>query len=203
MGFVANAVALAVAFFAEATLALALLWRVGSWQVHPAELLTRDEGLRVGSYAKELAGYIGDQEIHISFRQEPAFLVFGSAGCEPCEELLEVAAVHPATRSSRLIVFSDDENLTIPPHLAARWESYRFHDERTARIDWRAPVSPYFHLIDAFGRVAAKGVANKPAHLDRLLSLPPASVRISTLEVVDRSGLPRREIQLTAGKDEE
>ncbi len=203
MGFTANAIALGFVFFAEALLAIALLGRVGSWHVHPAELLTRDEGLRLGSSAKEVAGYSGEQEIHVSFGQKPTFLVFGSSGCEPCDGLLKVATTHPATRSARLVVFSDDENLSVPSHLVAHWESYRFHDEKAARADWRAPVSPYFHLIDAFGRVAAKGVANRPAHLDRLLSLPPAGVRISTLEVVGRSNTPNSESQFDVGRNEE
>ncbi len=200
MGWTANVVALALAFFAEGALALALLWRVGSWQMHAAELLTVDEGLRLGSPAKELAGYVGDQEIHIGFGQKPAFLVFASTGCKPCTELLEVATTHPATRATRLVVFSDDEELEIPPHLASHWESYRFHDEKSARVMWRAPVSPYFHLVDQFGRVAAKGVANRPDHLDRLLALPPASVQISTLEVVS-GGNGSRQLQ-SATKEE-
>lgn len=190
MGWTANAVALAVAFLAEAALAFALLWRVGSWHMHAAELLTVDEGLRIGSPAKELAGYLGDEEIHVGFGQMPAFVVFGTTDCKPCGELLEVATTHPATRATRLVVFSDDEKLTIPPHLASHWESYRFHNERSARVTWRAPVSPYFHLIDQFGRVAAKGVANRPDHLDRLLSFPPATVEISTLDHLSGSAEP-------------
>ena len=84
----------------------------------------------------------------------------------------------------RLVYVSDDdETLGIEPDIAGRWEAYRFHDMWRARDQWRAPVAPYFHVIDPDGRVVAKGVANPPAHLDPLLSLVPGgtspSVQIS------------------------
>src|SRR3954466_4731869 len=95
MGFAANALALGFVFLVEAVLGLSLLWRVGSWSMHPAALLTRAEGLREGSRAKEVAGYRGEHDVHVSFGRKPACLVFGSANCKPCNELLEVAAAIP------------------------------------------------------------------------------------------------------------
>jgi hypothetical protein len=177
----ANVVSLSLVLCATGALAFALLWRVSTWQISNADLLNTAEGIRVGDPAPEVAAYAGSQEFHLSFGQRPTLLVFGTSGCEPCDQLLETAAMHPATRGTRLVAVSDKDELDIRPDLIDRWENYRFADEQRARRMWRAPVSPYFHFIDQFGRVAAKGVANRPEHLDRLLQLPPASVRVTTL----------------------
>jgi hypothetical protein len=178
----ANITALWLAWAFATILALGLLWRIGSWQIHPAETLTFDEGLPIGSPAEQLAAYTGDHEIHLSFDGGPVFLVFGNGPCEPCKQLLRSAAVHPATRHMRLVSLSDDDELDVPLETLRHWESYRFHDETQARKHWRAPVSPYFHVIDEFGRIAAKGIANRPEHLDRLLQLAPTPVRVQTLQ---------------------
>jgi hypothetical protein len=87
----------------------------------------------------------------------------------------------------RLVYVGDSEDLHLEPHILARWEVYRFHDERATRERWRAPVSPYFHVVDAAGYVLAKGVANKPDHLDRLLSLRPTAERPSSRWPVESS----------------
>jgi hypothetical protein len=166
-------------------LAVALLWRVGLWSIHPAETLTVDQGLRIGTQAPEIACHIGANDMHLSFRDRVSFVVFGAEECEPCRELIRAAAVHPATRSMRLVYVGDSESLDdIEPELARRWESYRFHDEPTARRQWRAPVSPYFHVIDETGRIAAKGVANASKHLDRMLALAPAGLPSWTLSTL-------------------
>lgn len=181
MGWTANAVALALFSVGIAALTWGLLWRVVTWRTPAAEQLVNDEGLQIGSFAKPLTGHRGDDDIEVTFDGQQAFLVFGTSDCEPCKDLLRVASSHPATHQMRLVVMSDDETLDLPPEVAARWESYRFHAEQFAREAWKVPVSPYFHLMDEFGRVAAKGLANRPEHLDRLLELPPTPVRISTL----------------------
>jgi hypothetical protein len=69
----------------------------------------------------------------------------------------------------------------VSPDLEGPWEIYTFHDEQKARDTWRAPVSPYFHSIDAYGRIAAKGIANRPEHLDRLMALKPPAFRPTRL----------------------
>lgn len=164
-------------------LGLALLWRVGSWRMSPAASLTFDEGLPVGAEAPEVAGYLGDEDIHLSFLGRVALFVLGLKGCAPCAELLTVAAQHPATRNLRLVYASDGslEDLDdVDPDTLSRWEVYKLHDDRGTRQLWRAPVSPYFHLISASGRILEKGIANKPDHLDRLLAVAPfhGSLRI-------------------------
>jgi hypothetical protein len=181
VGWTTNAVALALFCCLIGALALALLWRVVTWETHPAELLTMDEGLPIGTFAKPLTAHLGEKEIEVTFGDVPAFLVFGSSDCRPCTELLRAASRHPATRHLRLIAISDSEALDLDTDYATAWESYRFEGEQTARAVWRAHVSPYFYLLDEFGRIAAKGLANRPDHLDRLLELPPTPVRISTL----------------------
>lgn len=181
MGWTANIAALSAMLALTTVLALALLWRVTQWQVHPAEVLTFQEGLAVGSVAKEVAAYAPEgHEVHLSFGGVPTFLVFGNEHCEPCNQLLGVASTHPATRHMRLVSLSDGEG-GLGSGLESRWEQYRYHDEEAQRRNWRAPVSPYFHVIDGEGRVVAKGVANHPGHLDRLLEFAPPAVRVHTL----------------------
>lgn len=155
-------------------LALALLWRLGSWLVSPSEALNEDEGLPLGSEAPQVAAHLGGQDYHLSFAGQTSFVVFGLDGCAPCRDLLGVAVRHPATGYMRLVYLSDAESVDIEPQLKSRWEVYRLHDPDAAPRQWRAPVSPYFHVVDEAGRIRAKGVASKPEHLDRLLTLRPA-----------------------------
>lgn len=157
-------------------LALALLWRIGSWHVSPAASLTLDEGLRIGASALQIAAYTGQREVHLSFLGRSTFLVFGSRQCDPCRNLVVAATTHPATRSMRRVYVGDSETLDIDPDHAATWELYRLHNERKTREMWRAPVSPYFYVINLRGTIVAKGVASHTAHLDRLLSLTPETL---------------------------
>jgi hypothetical protein len=172
--FWANAVGIFLLTVIASLFALALLYRVGTWTVRPIVSLTFDEGLRIGSPAPQVAATDSKgHEIHLSFGGSDTFLVFGNSICEPCSGLLQAAPAHPATRLMRLCYISDTASPELAPEIASRWEAYRFHDEDSARKTWRAPVSPYFHVIDANGRIAEKGVANAPDHLDRLLELGP------------------------------
>ena len=155
-------------------LALGLLWRLGSWLVDQSEALNEDEGLAVGSEAPQVACHAGEQEFHLTLVGRTAFVAMGTFGCQPCSDLLTAAARHPASAHMRLIYLSDTDQVEVDPQVAVFWETYRFHDEDAARRQWRAPVSPYFHVVDEHGRVRAKGVASRPEHLDRLLSLQPA-----------------------------
>lgn len=173
----ANAVSLFLVYGALLWLGFGLLWRVGSWQLSQTYLLNVTEGLRIGAEAPEIAGYADGQDMHLSFEGGETFVVFGTNGCEPCAQLLEAAARHPATRHLRRVYVSDSDHVAGDPELLRSWETYRFHDEQLTRKAWRAPVSPYFHLVDADGRVVMKGVANHPQHLDRLLTLRPPGVR--------------------------
>lgn len=159
---------------AVAYLAFALLWRVGGWHIAPAATLTHDEGLAIGGIAPQIAAYRGDEEFHLSFDGGSfTLVVFGTRGCEPCIDLLEAATRHPITRSMRLIYVSNSDRVDLDENVLGHWELFRFHDETLAREQWRAPVSPYFHLIDSRGRIADKGVANHIDHLDRLIAVAP------------------------------
>jgi hypothetical protein len=139
--WLANFVALALGAAIVWGLALALLWRIGSWHVGSAEALIEDEGLPVGSEAPQVAAHSGDQEFHLSFVGRTSFVAFGLRNCEPCRELLDVAARHPATSHMRLVYLSDADELELEPQVEARWELYRLHDSNAARHQWRAPVS--------------------------------------------------------------
>lgn len=154
-------------------LALGLVWRIGAWHVSPAASLTLDEGLALGSEAPEIAAHADGHDYHLSFQGRPTFLVFGAAYCAPCVELIETASRHPATRSMRRVYVGDGDELPLDPDVLAGWEIYELHDVLSTRQLWRAPVSPYFYVIASTGRVLAKGIANLPGHLDRLLALPP------------------------------
>lgn len=158
-------------------LGLALLWRIGSWNLSPAAVLTHDEGLRLGTTAPQLASHRGDSEYHLDFVGNTTLLVFGQEGCKPCLQLLDAAPKHPATRHARLVYVTNNEPTGAElDHAFPRWELYRFHHEDLARDMWRAPVSPYFYLIDADGVIVAKGLANAPEHLDRLLDITPSGI---------------------------
>lgn len=168
-------IALSLLYGLEAILTLALVWRVGSWSVPPLQSLLEDHGLPYGSKALDIAAHRGNAEFHLDFDfgTQPTFLVFGWTGCTPCEDLLRAATTHPAVRSIRRVYIGDTEEPHVEPDVLAAWELYRFHNEGAVRRDWRAPISPYFHVIDPNGRVVAKGVGNRPAHLDRLLAVAP------------------------------
>lgn len=172
--WVANALGLMLGAAVVGIAALALLWRVGSWHLHPAAILTFDEGLALGAKAPELAGATSIADAHIRWGGRLTFLVFGIRGCKPCDQLLQIAPRHPATRHMRLVYLTDDRSDPVLDE--TRWEIYEYHDQESQRRSWRAPVSPYFHVIGTNGRVAAKGVANSESHLDRLLKLLPAGV---------------------------
>ncbi len=184
--WLANEFGLALLFILLVLASLALYWRVGSWGISPAASLTFDEGLRIGSKAPNLVGSAETYDIDISWGGgRLSFVVFGKDGCRPCGELLAAAPAHPATRHMRLLYMTDELRQDID--FSGAWEIYRYHDETRQRALWRAPVSPYFHVIDPGGRIAEKGVANAPEHLDRLLALlPPAispSVSFSTAPI--------------------
>ncbi len=174
--WVANTIALFVGAAAVWTFALALLWRIGSWHVSQTEALIEEEGLPVGSEALQVAAHARGDEFHLDFLGRTSFVVFGLSECAPCTDLLVIATQHPATSHMRLVYLSDSERIDIDPDVAFHWEVYRLHDGDAARRQWRAPVSPYFHVIDESNRIQAKGVANKPDHLDRLLALRPTSL---------------------------
>jgi hypothetical protein len=171
--WVANSIALFLLTAVVGVFGIALLWRIGSWYVSPAAALTHDEGRPLNSVAPQLATHRDGDEYHLTFEGDYTFLVFGNEGCAPCKELVRVAATHPATVRMRLVYVSDTDSPDLDPDTETRWETYRYDDEDSQRRAWQAPVSPYFHVIDAGGRIAAKGVANKPDHLDRLFSLSP------------------------------
>lgn len=156
-----------------ALMAFALLWRVGSWSIPPSQSLVEDEGLRVGAQAPQLAATAQDDEYHLEFLGQWTFFALGSAGCSPCAGLLDLAPRHAATRWMRLVYVSDVAPVDIDSPSSELWETYKFHNEDLARQAWRAPVSPYFHVIDPSGRIAAKGLASHSDHLDRLMSLSP------------------------------
>lgn len=198
--FLANIVSLFVVCAIGVFLSLALLWRVGSWRVSSAEVLNTDEGLPVGSVAPDVAGHHGAQDAHLEFGAVPTFLVFGASTCQPCKELLSIAPSHPALRGFRFVYVGDSEELDLHPSLLDPWEIYRFNDEASARALWRAPVSPYFHFIDDRRRVVAKGIANKPEHLDRLLMLQP---KHRLIEPLDLSSLDTEARRLPLGGQRE
>ena len=161
-----------------AVLAGSLLWRVNLWKMPAVEQLHTIEGLPIGRKAPDIAATNSEEEYHLAFEWTWTFLVFGSEHCAPCKDLLNVALDHPATRGMRFVYLASvgevsdvADEASLSCRTGQAWEFYNFHDEEHVRAQWRAPVSPYYHVIDPEGRVVAKGVASKPAHLDRLLGI--------------------------------
>ena len=188
---IANEIALLFTSALMMIASLALLWRVGSWQISRAATLTFDEGLQIGSKAPNIVGSAADYQVDLTFGGLLTLVVFGNEGCKPCEELLDVATSHPATRHMRRVYVTDDLDRVIGGR--DLWEVYLYDDEDHTRALWRTPVSPYFHVIDTNGRIAAKGVASAADHLDRLLSLLPPGVSPAVSyapgELKERGGL--------------
>jgi len=172
--WIANSAGIAFAVAVLLVASLALLWRVGSWHVSDAASLTLDRGLTKGSRAPNLVGWSQSSQVDVSWGGRLTLVVFGLAGCRPCEQLLESATNHPATRHMRKVYISNRIDEGDPN--AATWELYRFDDEPHARRLWDAPISPYFYVIDPDGRIADKGIANAFDHLDRLLAILPPGV---------------------------
>jgi len=177
--WVANAIVIGILLTCVFAVVLGLLWRVGAWYVSPAASLTLDEGLSPGAHAPDIAAYAGEQEMHLYFTGRRTFVVFGTRGCEPCKQLLVAASSHPAIASMRKVYVGDYEETDLSPHVLHKWERYRFHDEIRTRQTWRAPVSPYFHVVDSDGKIIAKGIANTRRHLDRLLQIQPRGLTVA------------------------
>ena len=170
----ANAAALAALGLPALLAALAAIWRAAAWNAKPAQALIHDNGLPVGAVAPGLAGHAGDDDVDTAFIGGYSFVVFGDDRCVPCQMLVEAASKHPATRWMRLVYASKSGVLPGAPHFASRWEAIRLHNEDRAREQWNAPVTPYFHVIDERGRIRAKGIANRPEHLDRIFMVLPS-----------------------------
>lgn len=176
--FVLSAFGIATLAGLVAILGGSLLWRVNLWSMPAVVQLHTIEGLPIGRKAPDIAATNGDEEYHLAFERRWTFLVFGSEECAPCKHLLTAALDHPATRGMRFIYLASAGEASVAADeasLACRtgqsWEFYNFHDEAYVRREWRAPVSPYYHVISPGGRVVAKGVASKPEHLDRLFGI--------------------------------
>lgn len=181
--FLLGALAIGVLSGFVAVLAGSLLWRVNLWKMPAIEQLHTVEGLSIGRKAPDIAATNGTEEYHLTFQRKWTFLVFGSEHCAPCKDLLRVALDHPATRGMRFVYLASvgegphtADEASLSCRTGQSWEFYNFHDETHVRKQWRAPVSPYYHVINPSGRVVAKGVASKPAHLDRLLGIAMAAL---------------------------
>jgi hypothetical protein len=171
-------VAAVVAAFTLA-LGLALLWRIGAWQVRDLHSLHEDEGVPIGKKVPDVAAYVGSlgdgRQDHLDFVGRATLVVFGQADCEPCLSLLAVAGTHPATKHLDLVYLAGgrDDRLSdadaVNLRVGSRWRLHRFVAEPMTRRQWNVAVSPYFHVVDAAGRVVTKGVASRPEHLDHLL----------------------------------
>jgi hypothetical protein len=181
--WLANVVALTGVAFAICVWSLALLWRVGSWHLSPAATLTFDEGLRIGSQAPQVAcRSVEGAEMHLSFDGAVSFVVFGSDGCKPCVALLGAAGRHPATRAMRRVYLTNGGVDDLSSEILSGWEAYVYEDEDAARETWRAPVSPYFYVINEAERVVEKGVGSTSDHLDRLFHLKPGYSPDATID---------------------
>lgn len=173
--WLANALGLALLLLVANAFAAAALWRVSGWGTRSAEGFALRHGIAAGARAPQIAGYDQDKEVHMGFIGGRTIVVFGKGDCDPCVELLYAGSNHPALSRARRVYLSAEPAppAGLDPYVHTQWEFYRFHDEERTRLQWEAPVSPFFHFIDEDGRVLAKGIANRPSHLDRLLDIPP------------------------------
>jgi transposase len=122
--------------------AVAITGRIGNWQISDAATLTLDE----------------------------AVVVFGSAACQPCKDLLEIAVNHPATRPVRRVFVADTYPSDLSGHSGtACWRL------RDSGWSWDAPSHEH-----PGGSTPARPLWQRIQPL-----LPPAPAR-------PRGGIPRR-----------
>jgi thiol-disulfide isomerase/thioredoxin len=133
------------------------------------------DGIAIGTKAPDLQGIGADGSVVSwrSGRDGGALVLFGSPGCEPCQQIIPhldllarasedltvigvVAGAHGA--AATMAEFG--------PEVRFLGESY----EECSR-DYDVTVTPFAFVMDADGRVQSKGLASDPSHLRRMLDV--------------------------------
>jgi thiol-disulfide isomerase/thioredoxin len=135
------------------------------------------DGIAVGAKAPDLEG-VGADGSAMSWRSGhdgAALVLFGSPGCEPCQQIiphLDLLARKVAPEDLTVIgvvAGADGAAATMAefgPDVRFFGESYE-----ECSHDYEVTVTPFAFVIDADGRVQSKGLASDPSHLRRMLDV--------------------------------
>lgn len=154
-----------------------LLRQLGIMYLGTAQGVARD-GLAVGSRAPDFSLPVLDgRTVSLAdYRGLPLLLVFGSADCAPCRNLIP-----------DLHRFADEHHEELRVLFLCRGttdEAHRFAEEMEMRVavaahpdeqlpeKYKARVTPFAFLVDSEGLIAAKGLSNNQEHLEMLLRSP-------------------------------
>jgi len=174
--WLASYIALWAVVLVQGAVIFLLLRQLGLMYMGTAQGVARD-GLPVGQRAPEftVTDLSGRAVSLADFRGLPLLLIFGSAHCAPCRNLIPDLNVFAHERQEELRVlfmsrgeaeetrrFADETGLRVP--LAV-------HPDDALPEAYKARVSPFAFLIDREGVIQAKGLANNRDHLELLLRM--------------------------------
>lgn len=128
-------------------------------------------------------------------------LLFASTGCEPCLEVLPYVRALAEAAHERQLAF-DVVTISPGPVDEARDMTAQFGGPLTAYAEnaggaysaWKVRGTPFAFVVDEYGKVAAKGLANTPVRLGEIVSAaglePVAALLEESVSKVDRAKLP-------------
>lgn len=160
-----------VLVLAEAVAILLLFRHFGLQQLETSGAITRD-GLPVGDPLPTLRGRSVD-ELPAAWQPEgdkPALVVFTSAACEPCREIMPLLdeLTDREDLETVAIVARDSGGVDSLAELAPRLRLIQEH-EAPLFGPARVRVTPFAFVVDAEGRIRSKGLASNGTLLARLL----------------------------------
>ena len=162
----------AVVLFQGAVIFL-LVRQLGIIYLGTAQGVSRD-GIAVGSKAPDFSVHdLGGREVSLGgLLEKHALVIFGSATCRPCRELIPdlngFARDHRQALNVLFLCYASEEDARrFAEETVAQVPVGVYQDESLADA-YKARVTPFAFVIDREGVVRAKGLANNRAHLDML-----------------------------------
>jgi methylamine dehydrogenase accessory protein MauD len=168
---------LAVAFLFLMNFALAR--ELGRVQVRLGPLGARmmDNGPKieeVGPSFRGLADHLGRPTSVGGHRDKPQLLMFTGPKCSTCKSLLPgIKALAKAERRDlEVVLISDGTPEEHAEFLAGAnlRDEFAYVDARDVGIAYQVGTTPYGVLLDAHGKIRAKGLCNQMAHVESLLN---------------------------------
>lgn len=171
--WLASYIALWAVVLFQGFIILMLLRQLGIIYLGTAQGVSRD-GLAVGERAPDfaVAGLDGQSISLAGLRGLPLLLVFGSANCNPCRQLIPDLNVFARERQDELrVLFLSRGEIEETRRFASEVDAQvpvATHPDSTLPDRYKARVTPFAFLIDGDGVIVAKGLANNREHLELL-----------------------------------